>query len=177
METIAVSDTNIFIDLIEIGLLDEFFALPWEIHTTDMIIHELKVAEQKMKVEEYQTRGILRVKGYDMKEMLTLTKFYTHQRETTKVSMQDCSVWFYAMDKGYTLLTGDAKLKRAVTKAGVDVHGIIYVIDKLVETLLVSKETAVDKLEKLVLLNQRLPMLEIERKVKLWRGNKKEDSL
>lgn len=172
MEIIAVSDTNIFIDLIEIGLLDEFFALPWEIHTTDMIIHELKVAEQKKKVKDYQTRGILRVKDYDMKGMLTLTKFHTLQRETTKVSIQDCSVWLYAMDNDYTLLTGDAKLKGAATKAGVDVHGIIYVIDKLVEMLLVSKEAAGDKQEKLVLLNQRLPMSEIERRVKLWRGNK-----
>ena len=92
MEIIAVSDTNIFIDLIEIGLLDEFFALPWEIHTTDMIIHELKVIAQKKRVKDYQTRGILRVKGYDAKEMLTLTKFHTLQRETTKVSIQDCSV-------------------------------------------------------------------------------------
>lgn len=37
MEIIVVSDTNIFIDLIEVGLLDKFFSLPWEIHTTDMI--------------------------------------------------------------------------------------------------------------------------------------------
>ena len=43
--------------------------------------------------------------------------------------------------------------------------------------LLISKDVAADKLEKLLLLNQRLPMSEIERRVKLWRGNKKEDSL
>ena len=177
MEIIAVSDTNIFIDLIEIGLLDEFFALPWEIHTTDMIIHELKVIAQKKRVKDYHTRGILRVKGYDTKEMLTLTKFHTLQRETTKVSIQDCSVWLYAMEKGYTVLTGDAKLKNAATKTGVDVHGIIYVIDKLVDMLLISKDVAADKLEELFLLNQRLPMSEIERRVKLWRGNKKVDSL
>ena len=75
------------------------------------------------------------------------------------------------------MLTGDAKLKNAATKTGVDVHGIIYVIDKLVDMLLISKDVAADKLEKLLLLNQRLPMSEIERRVKLWRGNKKEDSL
>ncbi len=42
METVVVSDTNIFIDLISVDLLDEFFRLPFEIHTTDFIIHELK---------------------------------------------------------------------------------------------------------------------------------------
>ena len=33
MDIVAVSDTNIFIDLVEIGLIDAFFALPWEIQT------------------------------------------------------------------------------------------------------------------------------------------------
>ena len=34
-EIIVVSDTNVFIDLYSIGLLKEFFSLPWEVHTTD----------------------------------------------------------------------------------------------------------------------------------------------
>ncbi len=40
MEKVVVSDTNIFIDLISVNLLDGFFGLPWEIHTTDMIMKE-----------------------------------------------------------------------------------------------------------------------------------------
>ncbi len=40
MEMVVVSDTNIFIDLISVNLLDGFFGLPWEIHTTDMIMKE-----------------------------------------------------------------------------------------------------------------------------------------
>ena len=32
METIVVNDTNIFIDLISVDLLDEFFSLPIDIH-------------------------------------------------------------------------------------------------------------------------------------------------
>ncbi len=42
MEKIVVSDTNIFIDLISVNLLDGFFSLPWEIHTTDMIMEGAK---------------------------------------------------------------------------------------------------------------------------------------
>lgn len=172
MEVIAVSDTNIFIDLIEIGLLDEFFALPWEIHTTDMIIHELKVIAQKKRVKDYQTRGILRVKGYDTKEMLTLTKFHTLQRETTKVSIQDCSVWLYAMDNNFTLLTGDAGLRNAAARMNVDVHGILYVVDKLVDYKLLSKADATEKLRALKYSNPRLPLSEIEKRIHDW-GDKK----
>lgn len=33
---IVVSDANIFIDLCNVGLLEDFFLLPWHIHTTDI---------------------------------------------------------------------------------------------------------------------------------------------
>ena len=40
-QRIVISDTNIFIDLVDAGLIDAFFALPFEIHTTTYIIEEL----------------------------------------------------------------------------------------------------------------------------------------
>lgn len=171
MEKIAVSDTNIFIDLVEIDLLDDFFALPWEIHTTDLVIHELKVAEQKEKVVGHCSNGTLRVKDFTSKEMSMLVKFYAAQRQSARVSIQDCSVWLYAMENDYILLTGDGRLRKAAVKSGVDVHGIFYVIDRLVELQLLSKEEAVDKLTKLISLNPRLPLSEIERRIKDWNGS------
>lgn len=53
MEIVVVSDTNIFIDLYKVGLLDEFFSLTINVHTTDLIVHELKVKEQKDKILGY----------------------------------------------------------------------------------------------------------------------------
>lgn len=50
METIVVNDTNIFIDLIAVDLLDKFFSLPIEIHTTDFVVHELTEPLQKKKL-------------------------------------------------------------------------------------------------------------------------------
>lgn len=177
MEIIAVSDTNIFIDLIEIGLIDDFFSLPWQIHTTDMVIHELKITAQKNIVVEYKNSGSLHVKMYDAKDMVALARFYSLKSATTKVSIQDCSVWLYAQGEGYTLLTGDAKLKNAALKSGVDVHGILYVIDKLVEHHLLSKINASKKLEELYMLNPRLPKTEIDRRIKLWREDINEKCL
>lgn len=54
MEKIVVSDINIFIDLISVNLLDGFFSLPWEIHTTDMIMKELKDSNQKAVVDAFR---------------------------------------------------------------------------------------------------------------------------
>lgn len=45
---IAISDANIFIDLIAIDLIDQFFKLPLDLHTTDLVINELDHLEQML---------------------------------------------------------------------------------------------------------------------------------
>jgi len=38
---IAVNDANIFIDLLEIDLIDTFFELKLDLHTTNLVLNEL----------------------------------------------------------------------------------------------------------------------------------------
>lgn len=45
-ERVVVSDTNILFDLLSINLLEDFFLLPFEISTTDFVIHEIHRQEQ-----------------------------------------------------------------------------------------------------------------------------------
>lgn len=52
---IVVSDTNIFIDLYLIGLLNEFFALPFHIHTVDFVINEITEEKQKRTITKFLT--------------------------------------------------------------------------------------------------------------------------
>ena len=59
MKTIVVNDTNIFIDLFNVGLLDEFFSLPWEVHTTDFVMLELLREGQQATVSKYKDTGQL----------------------------------------------------------------------------------------------------------------------
>lgn len=46
MKIIAVNDTNIIIDLFNIGLFDLFFSSDIELHTTDFVLDELTDKEQ-----------------------------------------------------------------------------------------------------------------------------------
>lgn len=85
MEKIVVSDTNIFIDLISVDLLTDFFKLPWEIHTTDMIIHELLIAEQQEAIRVFEEEGRLLVKKHSSKEMVELAVM---RMEASKLLMQ-----------------------------------------------------------------------------------------
>ncbi len=91
-ELYLVSDTNIFIDLIETDLLDELFKLPWEIHTTDFVLGELKDAEQKKELETYVSKKVLKVKRYKGDEAMELGIFKLELSRESNLSITDCSV-------------------------------------------------------------------------------------
>ena len=57
MSRLLVSDTNIFIDLEEGNLLNEFFALPYEIAVPDILISSSSVRSRKMDAHRHQPVG------------------------------------------------------------------------------------------------------------------------
>ncbi|MCF0220637.1 MAG: hypothetical protein HUK14_12730, partial [Muribaculaceae bacterium] len=134
MKKIVVNDTNVFIDLLDVGLLDKFFALPWEIHTTDFVMLELLREGQKVAVETFAKAGVLHIARFEYEEFIEINNLRKRIEATTNVSLTDCSVWYYAKQNGYTILTGDRKLRSAASNEGLEVRGIIYVFDALVES-------------------------------------------
>lgn len=173
MEKIVVSDTNIFIDLISVDLLTDFFKLPWEIHTTDMIIHELLIAEQQEAIRVFEEEGRLLVKKHSSKEMVELAGMRLEASKTSNASIQDCSVWKLAKDMGCSLLTGDGKLRKIVQKDEVEVHGILYLFDKLLEHDIIDSGTAIERMEALKNINTRLPKDEIDKRIHSWKTENK----
>ena len=168
MEKIVVSDTNIFIDLISVDLLYGFFSLPWEIHTTDMVIDELIRSEQHEAIEQFRQKGKLNIKSFDGEELLQIVKMKT-ERQTSNASIQNCSVWKLAKDLECALLTGDNKLRKVVQNDNVEVHGILYLFDKMLEHKIMDNWTAIDKLQSLFSVNSRLPKEEIDKRIALWK--------
>lgn len=164
MEKFVVSDTNIFIDLINVGILDMFFQLPWEIHTTDMVISEFKNEEQKRTVLGYKK---LVIKQYDSEELRELVDF---NNLYNAVSIYDCSVWLYARKNSYVLLSGDGHLRKLAITDGVEVRGTIYVIEQLVKNAIITASDAADALEKLRITNNRQPLEEIDERIKQLRS-------
>ncbi len=91
---IVVNDTNIFIDLHSIGLLEHFFVLPITVHTVDFIINELKDPEQLKAIQKYIDNGKLTVGSFSNKELMQI---YNLKNTTAgNVSIPDCAVWYYA---------------------------------------------------------------------------------
>lgn len=170
MKKIVVNDTNVFIDLYEVGLLEDFFSLPWEVHTTDFVMLELQREGQHEKVARYKADKRLVVPVFEAKELLEIGNMYQQYLNRTNLSLTDCSVWYYAKVNKYILLTGDRKLRTASTYDGVEVHGVIYVFDCLVEYDVISRQIAVEKLQQLFRINPRLPKDEVEKRINLWKA-------
>jgi rRNA-processing protein FCF1 len=173
MKKIVVNDTNVFIDLYEVGLLDEFFSLPWEVHTTDFVMLELLKEGQHDTVARYKAEKRLIVPVFEAKEMLEIGNLFQQSLNKTNLSLTDCSVWYYAKVNNYILLTGDRKLRTTSAYEGVEVHGVIYVFDRLVEFNVISRQVAVKKLQQLYSINSRLPKEEIEKRINLWKTEMK----
>jgi rRNA-processing protein FCF1 len=170
MQKIVVNDTNVFIDLLEIGLLDYFFQLSWEVYTTDFVMFELIREGQQEAVSFYQKSERLHVVSFGMDELCEIRGLHKIYEHKTNVTLTDCSVWYYAKREGYILLTGDRKLKTVSMKDGVEVRGILYIFDKLVEETILTPAIASGKLKQLQIINPRLPTDEIEERICLWKG-------
>ena len=173
MKKIVVNDTNVFIDLYEVGLLEEFFSLPWEVHTTDFVMLELRREGQHETVAKYKADKRLVVPVFEAKEMSEIGNLFQQNMYRTNLSLTDCSVWYYAKVNNYILLTGDRKLRTVSDYDSVEVHGIIYVFDTLVELNIISRQVAVEKLLQLYVINPRLPKEEIEKRINLWKAEMK----
>ena len=170
-EKVVVNDTNVFIDLYSIGLLDEFFSLPWEVHTTALVMLELERQWQNEEVSQYKTKGRLHIPLFSEREVRIIGEMKVKYGNTTNVSLADCSVWYYARANNYILLTGDRKLRGLSSLDGVEVHGILYVFKQLVAHGILTPLQAVDKLTLLYSINPRLPKAELESLLRLCRGS------
>ena len=170
MKKIVVNDTNVFIDLYEVGLLEEFFSLPWEVHTTDFVMLELQREGQHETVARYRADKRLVVPVLEPKELMEIGDIFQQNMNRTNLSFTDCSVWYYAKVNKYILLTGDRKLRTVSVFDGVEVHGVIYVFDRLVELDVISRQVAVEKLQRLYSINPRLPKEEIDKRINLWKA-------
>lgn len=169
MKKIVVNNTNVFIDLHDVGLLEQFFLLPWEVHTTDFVMRELLNEGQKGTVATYE-HSSLHIATFDFEEILKIDNLHKKAINNTNLSITDCSVCYYAKQNNYTLLTGDRKLRNYALNEGVEVRGIIYVFDELVANSIVPANLAAKKLVLLKSINPRLPDSEIEKRLKLWAG-------
>lgn len=162
---IAVNDTSILIDFCDIGLLDQLMVIELEMHTTDFVIAEIEKPEQHQKVMELVHTGKLTVNSFTSAE---LTAIIQKENEHSGLSLTDCSVWHFAETHNAILLTGDGRLRKTTQKAGLDVHGSLWLLDELLGQGIISRQRACHALKALMSVNSRLPQGECEKRLRNW---------
>ena len=168
-EKLVISDTNILLDLISLDMLEAFFSLPCDFSTTDFVISEIIQPSQIKAIEKYITSKKLDVVSFSCEEIIEINKIHTNN--TNNASITDCSVWYYAKKTGGRLLTGDGKLRKSVESDNVNVSGILYVFDNLIEYGILEPSESADLLEQLMQINMRLPKGECEKRILKWRNS------
>ena len=164
---LIITDSSVFFDIIKIQALPEFFALSFEICTTDFVKGEILESEQKEQIEIFIRSKKLTVFELTEKEIEEVENFQTKRFFKTLI---DKTVLWKAMQLNCTLLTGDAKLRSEAIEQGVEVHGSLWVIRVIVEQKIITAESGITFLEKLKMVNDRLPKDKIEKQIKKLKG-------
>lgn len=164
---IIVNDANILIDLVELKILPYFFKLEFEFRTSQFILDEL-FEEQQEALIPYVETGKLTLDDFSEIDLAVIASI---QASKPKLSEQDCSAFYQAKRESATLITSDNLLRKFAKNQNIEVHGHLWVFDKLYNQQVITGARAVEKLNHLCnVVNPRLglPKLECQKRIEKW---------
>ena len=111
-------------------------------------------------------QGMIHLHSLSIEEVLTVQKWMDNA--SGNVSFVDCAVWYYAHQYHYALLTGDGQLRRKAEASGVEVHGLLYLLDLMAKYRILPKHVLAEKLKEQMARNSRLPRGECLERISNW---------
>lgn len=161
MTRVYVSDTNIWIDFRNAGLLDALFSLPFTLCCTDFVLNELEDFQHDILL----ARGLL-VETLDGDANARL---FGLMAEHNNSSLADVSCYLLAQETGRPLLTGDGRLRKQAAHDGLQVHGALWLLDQLLEHAVILPAVATAALQTMLDHGARLPPAECQARLARWR--------
>ena len=163
---VAVKDACVLIDLANGGLLDSWFELGLETHTTDFVINQVQRETQWRVVSGFVQAGLLKVKKLDAAE---LRQMQTEFRES-RLGIENNSALFLALKLKAVLITGDRRLRSQAERRSVEVHGVLWILDQLIAANKMVPRLASAKLRTMIDEGAYLPPDEVEKRFQAWSG-------
>jgi predicted nucleic acid-binding protein len=158
---IAITDANIFIDLIYLELHGELFALGVEIHSTLEVYDELNQIQQAALAKFVQESKLtLHLRGEDGPP--------DNIQKQKGLSESDKLVLHLAIKLDAFVLTGDGLLRKISKGNKIEIHGIFWLFDRFIEKKLITKKRACQCLSDLIGYNKRLPQEECDKRLAEW---------
>ena len=156
---LLISDANILIDM-EVGeILGEMFRLEYDFAVPDVIFDQ----ELNNKAK-YIDLGLnkLELTAQSIAEVVRIKNDITG----SSVSTNDVFALSLAKQEGCKLLTGDMALRRLSESEGVQVHGTIWVVEKMLQSGMIAIEQAETAYELMREDGSRLPWDDVEEQIK-----------
>ncbi|MCL2311123.1 MAG: hypothetical protein FWC41_01350 [Firmicutes bacterium] len=167
---IAITDACIFIDLHDLKLTNSLFSLKLDIHTSLDVFNEL-YAHQQDVLSAFHSVGKLTIHNISAEDRINIQK----QNYPKALSENDKTVLFLAEKIDAIVLSSDRAVRTCAKKKSIEYHGMLWIFDKLVETLLLDSAAAAVKLEMLIKTNivyqNNVELIkEMEIRLKRWRN-------
>ena len=151
---LLISDSNIFIDLIEGDLLQLMFRLP-EIFAVPNILFQEELVNHYPDLPVYGLQ-VMDIDGAYMSEAHRLRRLYKGP------SQNDLFALVLAKQEKCPLITGDLRLRKAAKKEGLVIRGTVWIVKRLLEEKLITLTRAKDAFEGMKQAGSRLPWDEVE---------------
>jgi len=159
-----VKDACVLIDLANGGLLEAWFQLGVETFTTDLVIRQIKAEDQWQQVSEFIESSLLKVQTLTGEQM---SQIYS-DRSSHSLGIEDMSVLHLAVQQGAILITGDRRLRHQALERSVEVRGVLWILDVLVERAVMIPARAAAQLQVMINKGARLPKDECEKRFSDW---------
>jgi rRNA maturation endonuclease Nob1 len=159
---LAVTDANIFIDLIHLDLINAFFSINLNIYTTHEILEELNENQQAI-ITLFETKNQIKIESpiHSSNQDLKIP--------TTRLSSSDISAIILASQLNAKILSGDRLLRKIAEENKIEVNGILWIIESMIFAKIISSEIACEKAQLLMKLNKRMPADECKAKIVAWK--------
>lgn len=164
---VVVNDANILIDLIDVGLLELFFQLEFEMNIADSVVNEFENENDIKRLNMFTKKGKLKQHSFESDAIAEIIGY--RNRYSSRLSFPDSSCIYLARNLSATLLTGDRPLTNAARENDITVHGTLWVFDQLINAGLMNHKTACIKLTELMSINRRLPVSECKKRLSRWK--------
>jgi hypothetical protein len=160
LQSVLVTDTNIWIDLENGGILVEVFQLPYQ-----FLIPEFAIPE--FIRPKWETLEVLGLSAHELppEQVVELS----HLRQVHKnLSIIDLAAYLLAKMLEATLLTGDWRLNELANASGLSVHGVLWLLDEMVRFKTLMPGQAATALKRMLELGARLPAEECSNRLSRW---------
>jgi hypothetical protein len=157
---VLVTDTNIWVDLENGGILVDVFSLPYQFLIPDFAILELIRPR-------WETLHVLGLEANELaaEQVIELTQLrLVHM----SLSVTDLAAYLLAKTLKSILLTGDWRLNELANATGLSCHGVLWVLDEIVYFKVLTPGQTATALRRMLERGARLPTEECNMRLAIW---------